>query len=96
MAKHDPLQWDDKCEEVFQEVKDVLEAMRAMQALDWEQVFYVNPSIGDDAIGTMLLQKGKGSQYMRPMYCVSRVKMVAKRTLSKIELVMVSVVFACR
>ena len=24
VAKHDPLQWDDKCEEVFQEVKDVL------------------------------------------------------------------------
>ena len=96
VAKHDPLQWDDKCEEVFQEVKDVLGAMRAMQALDWEQVFYVNPSIGDDAIGAMLLQKGKGSQYIHPVYCASRVKMVAERTLSKIELVMVSVVFDCQ
>ena len=55
VAKHDPLQWDDKGEEVFQEVKDVLGAIRAMQTPDWEQVFYVNPSVGDDAIGAMLL-----------------------------------------
>ena len=75
-------------------MKDVLGAMRAMQAPDWEQVFYVNPSVGDDAIGAMLLQKGKGSQYMHLVYCATRVKMVAERTLSKIELVMVSVVFA--
>ena len=95
VAKHDPLQWDDKCEEVFQEVKDVLGAMRAMQAPDWEQIFYVNPSVGDDAIGAMLLQKGKSNQYMRLVYYASRVNMVVERTLSEIELVMVSVVFAC-
>ncbi|MCO5560944.1 hypothetical protein L7F22_014564 [Adiantum nelumboides] len=59
VAKHDPLQWDYKCEEVFQEVKEVLGGLSAMQAPDWEQVFYVNPSVGDDAIGAMLLQKGK-------------------------------------
>ena len=56
----------------------------------------MNPSMGEDAIGAMLLQKGKDSQYMRPIYCASRVKTVAKRALSEIELVMISVVFACR
>ena len=56
----------------------------------------MNPSVGEDAIGAMLLQKGKGSQYMKPMYCASRVKTVAERALSEIELVMVSIVFACR
>ena len=40
VAKHDPLQWNDKCEEVFQEVNDVLGAMQAMQAPDWEEVFF--------------------------------------------------------
>ena len=80
---------------MFQNVKKVLGAMPAMQAPDWEQVFYVNPSVGEDAIGAMLLQKGKGSQYMKPVYCASRVKSVAERALSKIELVMVSVIFAC-
>ena len=96
VAKHDPLQWSDQCEEVFQNVKEVLGAMPTMQAPDWNQVLYVNPSVGGDAIGAMLLQKGKESQYMKPVYCASRVKTVAERALSEIELVMVSVVFACR
>lgn len=95
-AKHDPLEWSDQCEEVFQNVKEVLGLMPAMQAPDWGQVFYVNPSVGEDAIGAMLLQKGKQSQYMRPVYCASRVKQVAEKSLSEVELVMVSVVFACR
>ena len=56
----------------------------------------MNPSVGEDAIGAMLLQKGKGSQHTRPVYCASRVKLTLKRTLSEVELVMVSVVFACR
>ncbi|RXY68530.1 hypothetical protein DD581_35775, partial [Klebsiella pneumoniae] len=90
------MQWDDKYEEVFQEVKEVLGALSAMQAPDWEKVFYVNPSVGDDAIGAMLLQKGKGSHYMRPVYCASRVKLVAEIKLSEVELVMASVIFACR
>ena len=82
---------------MFQSVKKVLGAMPAIQTPDWEHDFYVNPSVGEDAIGAMLLQKGKGSQYMRPVYCASRVKsVVAERGLSEIELVMVSVVFACR
>ncbi|RYA46642.1 hypothetical protein DD606_24150 [Enterobacter cloacae complex sp. GF14B] len=69
------MQWDDKCKEVFQEVKEVLGGLSAMQAPHWKQVFYVNPSVGDDAIGGMLFQKGKGSHYMRPMYYASRVKL---------------------
>ena len=77
-------------------MKEVLGAMPAMQAPNWEEVFYVNPSLGEDAIGAMLLQKGKGSQYMKPVYCANRVKTVAKRALSEIELVMVSIVFACQ
>ena len=67
-----------------------------MQAPDFEQVFYVNPFVGEDAIGAMLLQKGKGSHFMRPVYCASRVKLPAERKMSEIELVMASVVYACR
>ena len=94
-AKNDPLNWDKECEEVFQNVKEIIGAMPAMQAPDWEQVFYVNSSVGEDAIGAMLLQKGKGSQYMRPVYCASRVKLVTERKLSEVDLVMASVVFSC-
>lgn len=95
-AKRDPLVWTNECEEVFQRVKEVLGALPTMQAPNFEQVFYVNPSVGEDAIGAMLLQKGKDSHYMRPVYCASRVKLVAERAYSEVELIVVSVVFACR
>ena len=71
MTKDDPLVWDEECEPVFLSVKETLGALPAMQALDWEQNFYVNPSVGEDAIGSMLLQKVKGSKYMCPLYCAS-------------------------
>ena len=56
MAKHDSLQWNDQCEEVFESVKEVLGALTSMQALDWEKFFNVNPYGGEDAIGAMLLE----------------------------------------
>ncbi|MCO5601602.1 hypothetical protein L7F22_055725 [Adiantum nelumboides] len=95
-AKQDPLVRNEECEAVFQNVKEILGGLPAMQAPVWEQVFYANPSVGEDAIGAMLLQKGKKSKYMRPVYCASRVKFAAERKLSEVELVMVSVVFSCR
>ena len=77
-------------------VKDVLGALPTMQAPNFEETFYVNPFVGEDAIGALLLQKGKASLYMRPVYYASRVKTMAERRLSEVELVMASVVFACR
>ena len=37
----------------------MLGGLPAMQAPKWDEVFYVNPSVGDDAIGAMLLQRVK-------------------------------------
>lgn len=94
--KVDPLEWKNECDIVFQNVKEVLGGLPTMQAPDWEKTFYVNPSVEEDAIGAMLLQKGKGSHYMRLVYYASRVKLVVERAYSKIDLLMVSVVYACR
>ena len=44
----------------------------------------------------MLLQKGKGSKYMWPVYCASRVKAPVERKMSEIKLIMASVIDACR
>ena len=52
-------------------MKEVFGAMPSMQAPNWEEMFYVNPSVGEDAIEAMLLQKGKGSQCMKPLYCAN-------------------------
>ena len=94
-AKNDPLEWTHACEEVFEQVKDVLSTLPVMQAPDWKKEFYVNPSVGDDAIGAMLLQRGRESQYMKPVYYASRVKTPQEKGYSEIELVMVSMVYAC-
>ena len=37
VAKHDQIQWDNKCEELFQQIKEVLGAMQAMQAPNWKR-----------------------------------------------------------
>ncbi|MCO5614869.1 hypothetical protein L7F22_069154 [Adiantum nelumboides] len=44
----------------------------------------------------MLLQRGKESQYMKPVHYASRVKTFHERDYSEIELVMTSMVYACR
>ncbi|MCO5601341.1 hypothetical protein L7F22_055461 [Adiantum nelumboides] len=62
--KNDPLEWTHESEDVFDKVKEILSTLPIIQAPDWEKEFYVNPSVGDNAIGAMLLQRGKESQYM--------------------------------
>ncbi|MCO5570382.1 hypothetical protein L7F22_024102 [Adiantum nelumboides] len=97
VVKNDPLEWTKGCEDVFvDKVKEVLSTLPIMQAPDWENEFYVNPSVGDDAIGAMLLQRGKESQYMKLVHYASRVKTLHERDYSKIEMVMTSMVYACR
>ncbi|MCO5555233.1 hypothetical protein L7F22_008777 [Adiantum nelumboides] len=96
VAKLDPLQWSNECEEVFQHIKKVLGYLPTMKAPNWDKEFYVNPSVGEDAIGAMLLQQGTNSHYMKPIYCASRVKLEVERDYTDVELIMVSVVYACR
>ncbi|MCO5566817.1 hypothetical protein L7F22_020498 [Adiantum nelumboides] len=96
VAKLDPLQWSNECEEVFQCIREVLGSLPTMQAPNWHKEFYVNPSVGEDAIGAMLLQQGTNSHYMKPIYYASRVKLEVKRDYTDVELIMVSVVYACR
>ncbi|MCO5573990.1 hypothetical protein L7F22_027768 [Adiantum nelumboides] len=96
VAKLDPLQWPNGCEEVFQGIKEVLGSLPTMQAPNWDKEFYVNSSVGEDAIRAMLLQQGTNSHYMKPIYCASRVKLEAKRDYTNVELIMMRVVYACR
>ncbi|MCO5576167.1 hypothetical protein L7F22_029975 [Adiantum nelumboides] len=44
----------------------------------------------------MLLQQGTNSHYMKPIYCASKVKLEVERNYTDVELIMVSVVYACR
>ncbi|MCO5547786.1 hypothetical protein L7F22_001238 [Adiantum nelumboides] len=86
-VKNGPLEWTQGCEDIFDKVKENLSTLTIMQDPNWEKEFYVNPSVGDDAIGAMLLQRKKESQYMKPVHYASRVKTLHERDYSKIELV---------
>ncbi|MCO5601206.1 hypothetical protein L7F22_055325 [Adiantum nelumboides] len=85
-VENDPLEWTHDCENVFDKVKEVLSTLPIMQTPDWEKEFYVNPSVGDDAVRAMLLQREKESQYMKPVHYASRVKTLHERDYSEIEL----------
>ena len=67
------LAWDEESEECFQEVKMVLSSLPTLLPPLWDQLFYVNPSVGSDSVGAILLQKDPKTLLMRPVYFVSRV-----------------------
>ena len=67
------LVWEEESEESFQEIKRVLSSLPTLLPPIWDQPFFVNPSVGSESIGAILLQKDPKTLLMRPMYFVSRV-----------------------
>ena len=67
------LAWSEGSEESFQEIKTVLSSLPTLLPPLWDQPFFVNPSVGSESIGAILLQKDPKTLLMRPLYFVSRV-----------------------
>ena len=67
------LVWGDESEESFQEVKQVLSSLPTLLPPLWDQPFFVNPSVGSDSIGPIILQKDPETLLMRPIYFASPV-----------------------
>ena len=70
--------------------------MPTMKAPDFAQMFYVNLSFGLDVIGAIPVQRGEGSRYTRLVYYANRVKIEVERKYTKAELILSSLVYACR
>ena len=49
------LVWSNESEESFQEVKRVLSSLPTLLPPLWDQPFFVNPSVGSDSVGAILL-----------------------------------------
>lgn len=96
VVKKMPLQWTSECGEVFEAVKEIVGRVSSIKAPDFNKTFYVNPSVGPDALGAILLQQGEQSRYMRPVFFPSRVKSEAEKRYSAAESVLASFVFACK
>ena len=60
----------------------------------WDQPFFVNPSVGFDSIGAILLQKDPKTLLMRPVYFVNRVMKPAEKAYSEVEKMVLALMFA--
>ena len=65
------LVWGDESEESFQDIKRVLSSLPTLLPPLWDQPFFVNPSVGSDSLGAILLQKDPKTLLMWPMYFAS-------------------------
>ena len=65
------LAWNEGSEESFQEIKTVLSSLPTLLPPLWDQPFFVNPSVGSESIGAILLQKDPKTLLMRPVYFAS-------------------------
>ena len=66
------LIWDEECNARFQEVKEILSSLPTILPPQWDYEFFVNPSVGSESIGVVLLQKDSKTSLMRPLYFASR------------------------
>ena len=61
------LAWDGESEECFQNIKQVINTLPIIMPPTWGEAFYVNPSVGLDAIRAILLQTDPKTYLMRPV-----------------------------
>ena len=94
LTNQNTFSWDEASEQCFKEVKEVLSSLPTIAPPNWEQVFFVNPSPGEDTLGALLMQKDKKSSFMRPIYFSSRMMTGAEKGFSSSEKVILALIFA--
>ena len=60
----------------------------------WDQPFFVNPSVGSESIGAILLQKDPKTLLMRPIYFASRVMKPTEKSYTEVEKMVLALMFA--
>ena len=71
--------WNEASDYCFKEVKEVLSSLSPIAPPNWEQVFFVNPSVGEDTLGSLLMQKDKKVSFVQPIYFASKIILSAKK-----------------
>ncbi|MCO5613508.1 hypothetical protein L7F22_067785 [Adiantum nelumboides] len=88
--------WSEDPEEYFKSIKIVLSELPTLMPPCWDFPFFVNPSVGVESIGAILLQQDPQSSRMRLVYFTSRVTTNIEKGYSEAELMMLSLIFAVR
>ena len=93
-ANAETLAWDGASEECFQNIKHVISTLPVIMPPSWGDTFYVNPSVGPEAIGAVLLQRDSKTYLMRPVYFVSRVMKETEKSYTAAEQMVQALMFA--
>ena len=88
------LAWDEESEDSFQEIKMVLSSLPTLLPPLWDQPFFVNPSVGSESVGAILLQKDPQTLLMRPVYFSSRVIKPIEKAYTTVEKIVLALMFA--
>ncbi|MCO5614677.1 hypothetical protein L7F22_068961 [Adiantum nelumboides] len=88
--------WSDELEEYFNGIKMVLSELPTLMSPCWEFPFFVNPIVGTNTIGAIILQQDPHNSRMRPVYFASKVLDVNEKGYSEAELMMLALTFAVR
>ena len=94
LTHQDVFTWSEESEQRFQEVKELLISLPTISPPCWEHDFYVNPSVGIDTLGAVLMQKDAKTLFMRPIYFSSRVMTVAEKGYAPTEQMVLALMFA--
>ena len=86
--------WDEASRQRFREVSQVLSSLPTIAPPNWEEIFYVNPSVGDDTLGALLMQKDEKSSFMRPIHFANRMMTSAEKGYNQSEQMFLSLMFA--
>ena len=88
------LIWSEENKARFQEVKEILSSLPTILPPQWDQEFFVNPSVGNESIGAVLLQKDPKNSHMRPVYFASRRMTKGEKEYTMAEQMVMSLMFA--
>ena len=75
-------------------MKEVLSSLPTIAPPNWEQVFFVNPSVGEDTLGALLMQKDEKSSFLRPIYFSNRMMTSIEKGFNSSEKVILALMFA--
>ena len=88
------LAWSEESEESFQEIKIVLSSLPTLLPPLCDQPFFVNPSVGSESIGAILLQKDPKTLLIGLVYFASQVMKPAEKAYSEVEKMVLALMFA--
>ena len=88
------LVWDEESEGAFHEIKGVLSSLPTILPPLWDQPFFVNPNVGSNSLGAIILQKDPKTALMRPVYFASRVMKATEKEYTPVERMVLALIFA--